>query len=154
MPPFPLQNANVLTPSLLKAAREAAKPNATTHRAIVSGILHEHLDTAHFQHAEIEARLKADITAECAALATLLDALPTNEDVPPAAEDRILSVGEKLSARYLAALLEDHGVRARYVDLSDVIVPAGSTVRNREFYRELASAIGRRVELCGDEVPV
>ena len=75
--------------------------------------------------------------------------------MPPETEDKILSVGEKLSARYLVALLEDNGVPAQYLDLSDVITQCdGSTSLNQDFYRSLASAIGRRVELCGDKVPV
>ncbi|KAF6234821.1 hypothetical protein HO173_007041 [Letharia columbiana] len=142
------------TNRLLKAAREAVKPNSTGHRAIVSGILHEHLNTAKFKNPEIEERLKRDISAECNALEKLLDSLPKREDVPPEAEDKILSVGEKLSAQYLTALLEDHGIRAQYLDLSDVIEPDLAPSFNQEFYREVAHAISRRIELCGDKVPV
>lgn len=144
----------VLTVRLLKAAREAVKPDSTTHHAIVSGILHEHLITAKFSNPEIEERLKRDISAECNALGKLLDSLPKTEDLSPESEDRILSVGEKLSARYLTALLEDHGIQARYLDLSDVVDPNLSPLLNQEFYRELARAIGRKIELCGDKVPV
>ena len=146
---------NRTSQSLLKAAREAIKPNSTNHRAIVSGILHEHLNTVNFSHAEIEETLKRDISAECNALAELLDSLPKTEDVPPEeAEDKILSVGEKLSAQYLTALLEDHGVQSQYVDLSDVIEHKTWPSLNQDFYRELAYAIGRRIDLCGDKVPV
>ncbi|CAD6574392.1 MAG: Aspartokinase [Alectoria sarmentosa] len=139
--------------SLLKASREAAKPNSTRHHAIVSGILHEHLETAKFVNPEIEERLRWDISAECNALEKLLDSLSKTEDVPPEAEDKILSVGEKLSARYLTALLEDHGILAQYVDLSDVIDFTVPRSLNQEFYRELGYAIGRRIELCGEKVP-
>lgn len=76
------------------------------------------------------------------------------EDVPPEAEDKILGVGEKLSAQYLTALLEDHGIQAQYLDLSDVIEYNLSKSLNQDFYRELAHAIGRRIELCGNKVPV
>ena len=74
--------------------------------------------------------------------------------MPPEAEDKILSVGEKLSAQYLTALLEDHGVQSQYVDLSDVIEQEDWPSLNQEFYRELADAIGRRIALCDDKVPV
>ena len=74
--------------------------------------------------------------------------------MPPEAEDKILSVGEKLSAQYLTALLEDHGILAQFVNLSDVIGFAVPRSLSQEFYRELAYAIGRRIELCGDKVPV
>lgn len=84
----------------------------------------------------------------------MLESLPKTQDVPSEAEDKILSVGEKLSARYLTALLEDNGIKAQYVDLSDVIHHDISPSLNQEFYRELAHAIGRRIGLCGDKVPV
>lgn len=142
------------TNRLLKAAREAAKPSSTSHHAIVSGILHEHLNTAKFRTPEIQERLERDISAECDALEKLLDSLPKTEDVSPEAEDKILSAGEKLSAQYLTALLEDHGIPAQYVDLSDVIDFTVLRSLNQEFYRDLALAIGRRIELCGEKVPV
>lgn len=138
----------------MKAAREAAKPSSTSHHAIVSGILHEHLNTAKFRTPEIQERLERDISAECDALEKLLDSLPKTEDVSPEAEDKILSVGEKLSAQYLTALLEDHGIPAQYVDLSDVIDFTVLRSLNQESYRDLALAIGRRIELCGEKVPV
>ena len=142
------------TESLLKAAREAAKPNSTGHRIIVSGILQEHLDVVDFSNPEIESRLKREISAECNALEKILDSLPKTENVPPETEDKILSVGEKLSAQYLTALLEDNGISAQYLDLSDIIQPHTSTSSNQDFYRSLASDIGRRIKLCGDKVPV
>ena len=72
----------------------------------------------------------------------------------PESEDQILSVGEKLSARYLTALLEDNGVPAQYLNLSDIIEPNISLSLNKEFYRLLAGTIGQRIQLCGDKVPV
>ena len=116
--------------------------------------MHEHLSTARCQNLEIEERLKRDIINECNALESLLDSLPKTEDVPSVAEDRILSVGEKLSAQYLTALLEDRGIQAQYLDLSDVIEHEQLPSLNQDFYRKLAHAIGRRIELCGDKVPV
>ena len=74
--------------------------------------------------------------------------------MPPKTEDKILSVGEKLSAQYLTALLEDHGIPAQYLDLSDIIQPDMLPPLNQVFYQSLAHAIGRRIELCGDKVPV
>lgn len=138
----------------MKAAREAAKPNSTGYHAIVSSILHEHINTAKFKNSELEEKLKRDISSECDALEKLLGSLPKTEDVPPETENKILSVGEKLSAQYLSALLDDHGIQAQYLDLSDVIELKSSKSLNQEFYRELAHAISRRIELCGSKVPV
>ena len=116
--------------------------------------MHEHLSIAKLQNPEIEERLKRAISAECNALEQLLDSLPKTGDVSSKAEDKILSVGEKLSAQYLTALLEDHGIPAQYLDLSDILEPDISPPLNQVFYQLLAHAIGRRIELCGDKVPV
>lgn len=142
------------TQSLLKAAREAAKPSSTNHHAIVSGILNEHLSTKKLNNPKIQERLEQDISAECNALEKLLDTLPKTKDVPTKTEDKILSVGEKLSAQYLAGLLEDHGIAAQYLDLSDIIQPDAELPLNQVFYQSLAQAIGRRIELCGNKVAV
>lgn len=142
------------TQSLLKAAREAAKPSSTNHHAIVSGILNEHLSTKKLNNPKIQERLEQDISAECNALEKLLDTLPKTKDVPTKTEDKILSVGEKLSAQHLAGLLEDHGIAAQYLDLSDIIQPDAELPLNQVFYQSLAQAIGRRIELCGNKVAV
>lgn len=142
------------TQSLLKAAREAAKPSSTSHHAIVSGILNEHLSTEKLNNPKIQERLEQDISAECNALEKLLDMLPKTKDVPTKTEDKILSVGEKLSAQYLAGLLEDHGIAAQYLDLSDIIQPDAELPLNQVFYQSLAQAIGRKIELCGNKVAV
>lgn len=144
----------IKTQSLLKAAQEAAKPNSTSHHAIVSSILAEHLDIAGLKNPEIQRKLKLNISDEWSALEKLLDSLPKTGNVPPQTEDKILSVGEKLSARYLAALLEDHGIPAQYLDLSDIIQRDAGPPLNQAFYQSLAKAMGRRIELCGDKVPV
>lgn len=65
-----------------------------------------------------------------------------------------MSVGEKLSAQFLASLLEDHGIQSEYVDLSNIINFQATNGLNQEFYQELAQVIGRRVNSCGDKVPV
>jgi len=95
-----------------------------------------------------------EITEECRQLREVLEAMPKNGEVTPEDEDRVVSVGEKLSAQYLAALLEDNGVHAEYVDSSDVINFQISHGLNRDFYKDLAQAIGRRINRCGDKIPV
>ncbi|KAK4692167.1 aspartate kinase, partial [Lecanoromycetidae sp. Uapishka_2] len=80
--------------------------------------------------------------------------MPKNGKVKPEDEDEVVSVGEKLSSKYLAALLEDHGVKAEYVDLSDVIDFHVVRGLNQDFYRDLAQVIGKRIQTCGDKVPV
>lgn len=95
------------------------------------------------------------MNAELDGLTRILEAAQHLEEVSVRAEDKIVSKGEKLSCLYMAALLEDRGVPAQFVDLSDVVswsTPAKGVTE--VFYKNLAQALAREVEACGDKVPV
>jgi aspartate kinase len=100
-------------------------------------------------------RFTQDVVAECESLTKILESAQHLEEVTSRAEDKIVSKGEKLSARYMAALLEDRGVPAQFVDLSDVIkAHAPIKALNEVFYKDLADALAQEVRACGDKVPV
>ena len=120
----------------------------------MSEILREHLDAARVASPKVKERLARDLTAECYELDEFLTSISKVGALSPESEDRIVSVGEKLSAQYLAALLDDYGMEAEYVDLSDVINFKVLHGLDKDFYQDLAQAIGKRVQLCGDKVPV
>lgn len=67
-----------------------------------------------------------------------------------------MSRGEKLSCRYMAALLNDRGTPAQYVDVSEIFKnPSPSKGGLGEtFYHDLAAQLGSEVRACGDKVPV
>lgn len=67
-----------------------------------------------------------------------------------------MSKGEKLACRYMTALLQDLGVDAAYVDVSDVLkpLPNASKRLDETFYTTTAAALGQRVLDCGEKVPV
>lgn len=65
-----------------------------------------------------------------------------------------MSYGEKLSARFIAALLDDCGLPAEFVDLSHIIDFNPPQGLDPTVYRELARVVGERVRACGDRVPV
>ncbi|KAL2043975.1 hypothetical protein N7G274_003495 [Stereocaulon virgatum] len=149
-----LSKAEGTTNRLLKASREAAKPDSTKCDAIVSQILHEHISAVHFKSTELSQRLQRAMTTECRKLSNMLATMPKNGQVSPENEDEVVSVGEKLSAQFLSMLLEDYGVDSEYVDLSDIIHFEVLSGLNQDFYQDLAQAIGRRIQLCGEKVPV
>ena len=68
--------------------------------------------------------------------------------------DNIISKGEILSCRLMAAVLQDRGVDAQFVNLSDIIDFTSPLGLNYEFYAKLASALKRKVEDCGTKIPV
>jgi aspartate kinase len=76
------------------------------------------------------------------------------EEVSFRAENKIISKGEKLAARYMAALLNDRGIPAQFVDLSDIVRKHDLSASRDGFYGELAQAFGLEILSCGDKVPV
>ena len=54
----------------------------------------------------------------------------------------------------MAALLEDKGTPAEYVDLSNIVDFDTSDRLTQLFYQNLSKVIGRRIDDCGDKVPV
>lgn len=138
----------------MKAAREASKAEGSKHDAIVSDVLRDHVHVTESLPPSLAAPLVREFNLEIDDLRQKLAALPKTGVVAPEDEDRVARVGERLSARYLAALLEDHGVQSEFVDLSNVIDFPAHHGLDPHFYQELAPAIGRRVLECGDRVPV
>lgn len=136
------------------------------YKNIVSDILRQHVEgTAIFLHGEIATALVSNFQDQCNELEAFLTMLSIGQALnpqagvagrgpSPEAEDRVLSVGEKLSARFLAALLEDKHIPAEYIDLSEIIKPEDSHCSNEELSRILSEVIGPRINACGRKVPV
>jgi len=95
-----------------------------------------------------------DVQAECDKLTRILESAQHLEEVTEKVKDKIISKGEKLSCRYMAALLQDQGVDAKFVDLSDVLHGPDHMELDEEFYRELAHSLAETALSCGDAVPV
>jgi aspartate kinase len=146
------------TNRLLRAARAAEKANHRDYDEIVEAIRTDHIQAAQdtLRSAEILAAFIGAVNAECEGLTKILESAQHLEEVTSRAQDKIISKGEKLSCRYMAALLSDRGTPAQYVDLGDVVSNAPNKTKglNDEFYTDLAEALRREVEACGDKVPV
>ncbi|KAF2715335.1 aspartate kinase [Pleomassaria siparia CBS 279.74] len=141
------------TNRLLRAARAAEKTTSRDYDEIVDAIRLDHIQAAKhtIKNAEILEGFTRDVNAECETLTKILESAQHLEEVTTRVEDKIVSKGEKLSAIYMTALLEDRGTPAQYVDLSHVI--KAKTV-NEKFYKDLADALEQEVRACGDKVPV
>ncbi|KAF2841696.1 aspartate kinase [Patellaria atrata CBS 101060] len=144
------------TNRLLRAARETEKRGKITYLDIVTAIQEDHVGAAddNIKSGEIKAQLKQAIVEECADLIKILDSTHHLEEVSVKAEDKIISKGEKLSCRFMAALLQDREINAHYVDLSD-ITDNGIRGLDDQFYQGLGHNIADRINACGDgAVPV
>lgn len=98
--------------------------------------------------------LTQEIKSECDQVITLLIAAMTLGEVTPKCLDRVVSAGEKLSAKVLCALLRDRGVPADYIDLSDVTSLPMNSVLDQSFYNGLATRLGAKVQTNDARVKV
>jgi aspartate kinase len=145
------------TNRLLRAARAAEKPGNRAYDDIVEAVRTDHIQAAKdtIKSADILTAFTDDVNAECESLIKILESAQHLEEVTSRAEDKIVSKGEKLSCRYMAALLNDRGTPAQFVDLSDVVKSAAPTKGlNDQFYKDLAESLAAEVQACGDKVPV
>ncbi|KAF4455246.1 Sls2 protein [Fusarium austroafricanum] len=77
-----------------------------------------------------------------------------NLEINSRAKDRVISFGEKLSCRFMAALLQDVGVESEYVDLCDSFHYDAAGRLDDRFYRTASEAFTRKIAACDNRVPV
>ncbi|KAL5604049.1 hypothetical protein BROUX41_002041 [Berkeleyomyces rouxiae] len=126
-------------------------------RVLVKAICDDHLHAvaSFIKNAEIQASLSADITRECGELVEYIVAAKRfHLEINARAKDRVVSFGEKLSCRFMAALLQDVGVDAAYVDLSDCLHFDLNARLDASFYASATSGFRNAINACGAKVPV
>ena len=147
------------TTRLIQAATEAENDNwASKHyEDIVTSIWEDHTTTAaqSIRSPLILKRLRTEIQTECQELLALLTAAQKLEEISTKSRNKVIGKGEILSCRLMTALLQDHGIDAQFVDLSN-IVPLTSLPQNlnQEFYDNVASLLYKKIQTCGNKVPV
>ena len=75
-------------------------------------------------------------------------------EISPKSIDKIISIGEILSARLIAALLRDHGVDSQFINLSEIIDCPSGQVLDQRFYNHVATTLANEIGNCGSRVPV
>lgn len=111
---------------------------------------------------ELQEQLIKDTIAEIHEVRRLLSACCVIGEVPPRTYDLAMACGEKLSCRFMAALLEDRGIPSHYIDLSDVVNTFENPALDDEsgslkpaFYQSLGRAIAQEVNKAPEgTVPV
>lgn len=105
--------------------------------------------------AEIRASLITGITSECKEIIDYrIAAKRWHLEVNERTKDRLVSFGEKLSCRFVVAILKDRGVDAEFVDLADIVHFKATKPLDQDFYQNLAAAIRERILACENRVPV
>ncbi|KAK1954581.1 aspartate kinase [Colletotrichum sublineola] len=113
---------------------------------------------------EILDTTRAAVVGDCESLRRFMLATQIIGELSPRAQDRIVSLGERLACRVVSALLNSKGVPAEPVILEDIVEAAfGGSVADQKvafdslgprFYHLVADEIAKRVRACGDSVPV
>ncbi|KAJ5736596.1 uncharacterized protein N7483_001721 [Penicillium malachiteum] len=145
------------TNRLLRAARDAENSQSREYLTLVEAVRLEHVQVAQEQlkSVDLKEQVVADINAECERVLKVLEAAQTLGEITSRCVDKIMSAGEKLSCRLMAAFLQDRGVDSQYVDLADIIdFPIGAHGLDQDFYNSLAANLGKKIEACGHRVPV
>ena len=85
------------------------RPGSTEYLQIINDLLQDHLDVAEemINDPEILKELKHDIGRDCTKLKSFLEAAQIISEISPRSRDIIIGVGEKLSCRIVAAVLQD-----------------------------------------------
>ncbi|ANB15519.1 aspartate kinase [Sugiyamaella lignohabitans] len=146
------------TTRLLTAADEALTKG--DYISIIEAIRDDHVNTSKDKirnNSALLDELLAAINKECDLLEKFLSASQVIDEISPRTLDSIMSVGEKLSCMFMAAVMNDHGLPAHYVDLSRVI-PIGYDVSktglDKEFYSYLTAQLVEAIKAAGDKIPV
>ena len=149
------------TNRLVRAAIDVLDPESKKFRQIVETIRVDHIQAGRDACAVPEAdggvleEYEEDVNAECAKLVKILESAQFLKAVTDQTEDMVISGGEKLSCLYMTAILRSRGVKAAYVDLSEVITFDPKKNLDHKFYLQLGSAIAKRItSLEPNEVPV
>jgi aspartate kinase len=141
---------------LLQSSKKAPAAGSHSFRKLIEDVRLDHIALAesHIKAPEILAHLKNHIDDECTLITRILEASQTLGEISPRSRDKVMSAGEKLSCRFIAALLQDQGVDSEYVDLSKVIDFETDGRLNQQFYDHVARNIANRLQACGSKIPV
>jgi aspartate kinase len=113
-----------VTDALTKGARTAASGDDRTYRTIVAELRIQHyraVDELLGDDGE-RARLLSTVDEYLDEFATFCRSIYVLGEVTPRAMDAVTSLGERLSARILSALLRRWGARSEAVDATDLVV--------------------------------
>src|SRR5580692_2996344 len=114
-----------VTDTLLGLATRAVAGDGESVAKEVGELRARYLDILRGAARQGTKEVAAEITASMAELGRLLSSLAVLKELTARTRDFIVSRGERLSARLLAAALAAGGVKSRYVDATEVIFTDG-----------------------------
>lgn len=128
--------------------REAEKLDSPDYVTMIKAIELDHIQAAEQQLKPSRSRdqLIQDIKSECFSILQILNASCILGEVSLHCQEKIVSVGEKLSCLHMVALLHDRGVMAEYVNMFDIINIQSHTIEfDQGFYDNLSLSMSERI---------
>ncbi|GME94331.1 unnamed protein product [Ambrosiozyma monospora] len=149
------------TTRLLLAADYAADLKEDEFMSVLQLIEDDHVKNAQakIKSKAIQDQLIEESKQEVHEVRRLLNACCVIGEISNRVGDIVMACGEKLSCRFMSALLQDRGLPAEYLDLSGII-PSDYKLENTDsldaaFYKFLSDAIAAKIsELPAGVVPV
>ncbi|KAI1284421.1 aspartate kinase [Xylaria sp. FL0933] len=139
-------------------SNEVTKTELVDHaKATIREICSDHLAAAQdsVKNPDLLKEVRDSIQEDCQELIDyIIAAKRFNLEVNARSKDRVVGFGEKLSCRFMTALLKDNGVDAEYVDLSDVLHYDSTDRLSPAFFKDAAAIFRKRIHACVDRVPV
>ncbi|MDH5750885.1 MAG: aspartate kinase [Deltaproteobacteria bacterium] len=142
------------TTSLLLKASELAL-SGQEFASTLESIENNHLQALNVavSNPDIQRDVGQFLKNELTQLGRFLEAVAVIRELSSRSQDILMATGEKLSARLLAATLEDMGTTSRFVDLGGVVPEQKHEVDPSFFYR-LQGHLAKMCHPEGSEVPV
>eukprot|EP00128_Syssomonas_multiformis_P014577 Colp12_sorted_trinity150504_noHs@9472 len=149
------------TTRLINAATAAVNQQTKEFEEIIATLRKSHLEAVveALGEGEQTEALKKEIERDLEELKSFLHAIQIIGELSTRSYDVVIGLGEKLSAKIFAAVLNHQGVNAEYVNLENIV---GRSSRQEEaektvdqaFFDVLRKRLAERVKLCGNKVPV
>jgi aspartokinase/homoserine dehydrogenase 1 len=113
-----------VTDALIKAARSAAQRDEQTFRQVAQDLRQKHWAAieALVPFGDRQARLRAEVEALVSSFENLCRAITILGELTPRGLDAVVSLGERLSARVMAAALAERGIPSQAVEATSLIV--------------------------------
>ena len=116
----------------------------------------EHIQAVHdyIKSSSIARRLVEEIRYDCEECLSMLEAVHSIGRIDSNTLDAVVSIGERLSCRFVSAMLQEQGITSEIIDLStEFNFPVNQAI-NQALYDDLSCLIARRIEASEVNVPV
>lgn len=117
-----------VTDSLIKAAQSATQGDEKTLEGVKQTLLHKHLEVINETIEDVGTRqeLSQEIAGALEGFENLCRSILVLGELTPRALDMVSSLGERFSAKILAAILRQQGIKSQAVEATEIVITNGN----------------------------